>query len=379
MRRWYPQLVHYSKMNYSDALFFTGKCLTLGCYPDRVDEIRAAIRSGWVEWERVVWVSTAHFVFPALYLQLKRAKLLSDLPSDLVEYMDEFTNLNRQRNQQIIDQAIEITALLNQHDISPIFLKGTAYLLDGLFEDIAERMLVDIDFLVPEKDMLRAAEILINDGYHGRKDDEFYVKKSHFHYPGLIREGKIAGVEIHRWMLDMPYRKYFNYEYINDDKKKLELPVRAYVFSDSHQIINNIMVVQINDHGFWQGKIYLRQMYDLLLLSQKKDPIMLVKEFGHYFHRLNAYLAISTKIFANPPCISYEPTWQSRLYLRRIRTDINYPKFARYYKFVFKMIRQIFYYINVLFQTTYRKDFRQFIFKKLRNPSWYGEHIRKLL
>ncbi len=139
------------------------------------------------------------------------------------------------------------------------------------------------------------------------------------------------------------------------------------------------MVVQINDHGFWQGQIYLRQMYDLLLLSQKQDPLKQVKQLGHYFHRLNAYLALSTKIFANPPCISFEPTWQAKLYLWRIRMDITYPRFARSYKFVFRMIKQVFYYISVLFQTIYRKDFRHFIFKKLRNPSWYGEHLRKLL
>ena len=43
-------------------------------------------------------VSTAHYVFPALYCNLKRANFLKYLPADLVEYMKFITNLNKERN-----------------------------------------------------------------------------------------------------------------------------------------------------------------------------------------------------------------------------------------------------------------------------------------
>jgi len=152
-------------MTYKEALLFIGKSLTLDCYPGRADEIRSVIRSGSVIWEQIVSVGTAHFVFPALFLQFKRSGLLPELPADLVVYMEEFTELNRQRNRQLIEQATELTALLNLHGISPVFLKGTAHLFDGLYNDIAERMIGDIDFLVTEKDLIKASDVMMNQGY----------------------------------------------------------------------------------------------------------------------------------------------------------------------------------------------------------------------
>ncbi len=81
----------------------------MGCNPERIGKVREIISSGSVVWESVVWVSTSQLVFPALYMQVKRAGLLPDLPHDLVEYMTEFSSLNRERNNQIILQAKRIS------------------------------------------------------------------------------------------------------------------------------------------------------------------------------------------------------------------------------------------------------------------------------
>ena len=59
------------------------------------------------------------------------------MPDDLVEYMIHITNLNRERNEQIIEQAKEVNQLLLDHNITPVFLKCTWNLLEGLYEDIA--------------------------------------------------------------------------------------------------------------------------------------------------------------------------------------------------------------------------------------------------
>ncbi|HAQ21344.1 MAG TPA: hypothetical protein DCR40_19255 [Prolixibacteraceae bacterium] len=62
----------------------------------------------------------------------------------------------------------DITAILNKENIQPVFLKGTANLLDGLYSDVGERMIGDIDFLVKEEDYLKAAELLksVDKKYH---------------------------------------------------------------------------------------------------------------------------------------------------------------------------------------------------------------------
>ena len=46
--------------------------------------------------------------------------------------MEHITNLNRERNQQIITQAKELNTLLLKNNITPIFLKGTGNLIRGV-------------------------------------------------------------------------------------------------------------------------------------------------------------------------------------------------------------------------------------------------------
>jgi len=130
-------------MNYKETLFFVAKCLTINHEEHNEIIIKNLLKSNAVDWDAVVKLSTAHYVFPALYCNLKRASFLAYLPEELVEYMKYITDLNRDRNKEIIEQAKELNELLLQNKITPIFLKGTGNLLEGLYEDIGERM-VDV-------------------------------------------------------------------------------------------------------------------------------------------------------------------------------------------------------------------------------------------
>jgi len=50
------------------------------------------------------------------------------------------------------------------------YFKCTANLLDGIYSDVGERMIGDIDFLVKEEDYFRTAAILYGKGYqHNNK------------------------------------------------------------------------------------------------------------------------------------------------------------------------------------------------------------------
>ena len=51
------------------------------------------------------------------------------------------------------------------NNIRPIFLKGTANLLAGVYEDIGERMVGDIDFIFSQQDYPKAITILRDFGY----------------------------------------------------------------------------------------------------------------------------------------------------------------------------------------------------------------------
>ena len=50
-----------------------------------------------------------------------------------------------------------MNATLNTAGISPIYLKGTGNLIDGIYGDVGERIIGDTDLRVPEKDILTTA------------------------------------------------------------------------------------------------------------------------------------------------------------------------------------------------------------------------------
>ena len=75
-------------MNYKETLFFIAKCLTISLEEKNRQEIEKQLKSTSIDWDAVVKVSTAHYVFPALYCNLKRADFLQYLPQELVSYME---------------------------------------------------------------------------------------------------------------------------------------------------------------------------------------------------------------------------------------------------------------------------------------------------
>lgn len=130
--------------------------MTISLEEKNRDEIEIILKTTDIDWDSVVKVSTSHYVFPAIYCNFKRFDFLKYLTQDLVSYMEYITDLNRDRNTQIIVQAQELNTLLLSNSITPIFLKGTGNLLANLYDDIAERMVGDIDFIFSKEDYPKA-------------------------------------------------------------------------------------------------------------------------------------------------------------------------------------------------------------------------------
>ena len=79
-------------MNYKEILFFIAKCLTISLEAKNRQQIEKQLKSTSIDWDTVVKVSTAHYVFPALYCNLKRVDYLKYLPHELVNYMGLLSN-----------------------------------------------------------------------------------------------------------------------------------------------------------------------------------------------------------------------------------------------------------------------------------------------
>jgi len=354
-------------MNYKETLLFIGKCLTITHNEHNRTQVQKVIEVGNVNWDNIVKLSTKHYVFPALYCNFKRACFLHYLPEELVNYMKHITDLNRERNLQILEQAKEINELLLTNNITPVFLKGTANLLDHLYEDIAERMVGDIDFIVDKNITDKTLKILSENRYTylvKTTKQIAYIK----HYPRLIKKESINAIEVHFEMTLKKFNPIFNYQIVKQNLRKKE---GFTLLSHEHQIAHTIINKQLNDFGYVYKNIALRNYYDLYLLSYKANTLKSIGKFPTIFKQLNSFLALASCVFPNTKNIVFEENSSINSYQKSVLKLLSRPKKHkirnRYLRLYFLTNSRI----KLIIKAFYSKRHCIYVLHKLIDVKWY--------
>lgn len=345
-------------MNYSETVLFVAKCLTISSNEKNKIEVKKVIEDKTFDWDSIVRVSTSHFVFPALYLNLKYAELLKQLPNDLCNYMEHITNLNRERNLSILKQVKDINRLLLKHDIEPIFLKGASFIVEELYIDISERMIGDIDFIVKGSQFKEAVLILKKYGYNSvTKEDKTFLPSKH--YPRLVRKGSIAAIEVHKSVISNKYSEKYNYTFFLKKNREIE---NIKIPSIDNQIIHNCINKQFGDNGKQYKSFSLRNSYDLFKLSFKGFPLDAINKEIKYFKIFNNYLANSYFLFKHEN-LSYK---KSRKALMSLKISIFLLENPIFYK-----INKIFHSTFLNFEIKFKKTIKLLFKKEYRNYYLY--------
>jgi hypothetical protein len=356
-------------MNYKETLYFVATCLTISLEDKNRYAIEVQLQSNIIDWDAVVKVSTAHFVFPALYCNLKRADFLQYVPQELVSYMEHITHLNRERNQEIITQAQELNSLLLANSITPIFLKGTGNLVAGLYEDIAERMVGDIDFIFSKEDYPKVISMLLEHGYEEviKTDYNWPMFK---HYPRLKKENNIAAIEIHKELLLEKYASEFNYSFVKKDSQVIN---GVKVLSYANKLNLSIIANQINDNGFYYKTMALRNAYDVFLLSKKTNAKDAMSTLDKLNHPLNCFLAACYEVFNTVDSLAYNKNKKIVSYLSVFNSQFtNRKKTKRKHKRI-KIYLFIKSRLNILYKSVVYKEYRIWLFKRVTDKNWYKE------
>ena len=314
-------------MSYKDVFYFVAMCLTISQEKKNRQIIEARLKQNDIDWEFVVEVSTGHYVFPAMYCALKREGFLTYLPQELLNFMEHVADTNRDRNTKIISQAKQLNTFLLSHGITPIFIKGTANLLAGLYSDITERMVGDIDFLFSSQDYPKAIQVLKEYGYCYQKQlATKYPYPWSKHYPRLIKEGAIAAIEIHDKLLIEEYTQEFNYDSV---KSSIHVIDNVAMLSDANMLNLSILANQINDFRFHYRTISLRNAYDVFLLSKKTAATNAVNSITTLSHPLHCFLAACNEVFNSPDSLTYTQTKQTKAYLKLFKEQFINPRKAK--------------------------------------------------
>jgi len=358
-------------MSFKETLYFIAKCLSISLEEKNKQEIAKQLKSTSIDWDAVVKVSTAHYVFPVLYCNLKRADFLQYLPHELVNYMEHITDINRERNKQIILQANELNNVLLANNIRPIFLKGTGNLLAKIYNDIAERMVGDIDFIFSKEDYPKAIRVLIEFGYYSKVPSQ----STNRHYSRLIKKGSFAAIEIHKELVIEKYANEFSYNFV---QKNSQVVNGVFVLSYANKLNLSIIANQINDSGFYYKRMALRNAYDVFLLSKKTNAKAAVNTLNKLSHPLNCFLAACYEVFNRVDSLEYSKSIETALYLRNFNSQFTNPIPIKRKPIFNKIYLFIKYRSNILYNSIIYKEYRVWLFNLLTDKNWYKRKLVQL-
>lgn len=290
------------------------------------------------EWQSVLHLSGRHLVTPPLRWAAREQGLISMLPTDVREYLDAVCALNLDRNRQCEDQLIHLAQALNSIDVRPVLLKGAAALVSGLYPTSAERIIGDIDVLIPAQRLPDILDRLGIAGYQpvageGELPKAEDLMRQHHHYPPLQSPDWPAAVELHVHPVHLSATRLLSAAEVCREAKpvlwhggELSLP------SPTHFLMHNVIHAFVVD---FRKRLFLslRQLFEFVhanrVYSERIDCPAIVARFDSQGYReaLRGYAALANAYlgFQAPPGLTLEGWEQGRPILHRIRTDLSHP------------------------------------------------------
>lgn len=323
-------------------------------------------------WVDFTEVAMDQLVMPALAHRLGHDGATDRLPPLVSRYLDAMLRLNRGRNEQIREEALDLADALNEIDIVPVFLKGSAALLTGLYDESGFRVMSDMDVLVPMDRADDCQRHLTGLGYAPRKQYQHPRNKS---FETFVRRASVAPVDLHHQLLDFEYRSVLSARDVMADAVTHRWHhVEYMVPSMTHQVMINIGHAQLNDHGYWFGNLPLRLLLDLALFEEKPDEQIdwqrVEKAYTETGNRraLEFHLYAARKLLGVETDIDVRPRLATKLLLWRSISLMGFPGLQR---FSFRFIRVYL----LLMRELSAAELRARLLRNMADPGWWQRHL----
>lgn len=360
-------------MNRLQIYYLIGNILSLENDSERRKSIIHSFESPTLSWPLFISTASNHLVLQTIYCRLQEQNLIEFIPSEILIHLKYIRDLNYNRNLEILEQVKSINRILGKEGISPLYLKGIGNLIDGLYSDVAERIMYDIDFMVQEDQFETAAEILLNDDYRANKIYLSVKRKEMKHYPRLAKIGTRAAVEIHRIPVDYVYSRTFGAEEVWQNKKWVEVSSHCFVMSDRHKIIHNFIHSQLHHNGNLYAKTFMRNIYDLYLLSKRENLEPIFVQMNNYHQQAVNYISIMNKTFNIDHSNLKIFKLTGIIYLFRYEINLRTYFLSRVTYFIIKIFKA---YIRLPMISIADKELRASLIKRLFNKHWYKQHFK---
>ena len=167
------------------------------------------------------------------------------------------------------EQLSELTAALADEGISPLFLKGAAFILENGLAPQPWRPMCDLDFLVGRDELCRTVEIARHLGYAASHDR--FSEVHDVHYPMLLRPPDVIGLEAHVKLTWANLPASLSADAFQRDALSVDTGSGVVrIPSDLHRIAHLVIHAQISAHRFGRNEIALRDLMDWYHLAGRE-------------------------------------------------------------------------------------------------------------
>jgi hypothetical protein len=320
-------------MSRTAAFHFLCGCLSRSVVGAQ-DALLQSARNPAFAWETFVQIAAEMLVAPAVLDALRSKNLIAALPADVINFFDGVATLNRQRNEWLVSEAIAHAAMLNEIGVVPVFLKGGAYLLSGLYPDLALRLTLDLDVLVPAERLSDCVDRLRADGYKELLTNWDF--SGHHHYSPLWREGTTAALELHSEPLDALHRRLLPAAEVLREAVVLQRgPVKLAVPSARCRMIQAVAHAQLADQAYIFGQLPMRELVDFTRLYETFagaiDWHELTQRFANcgFATAFELHLLAAERLLALPIETPIRVSATARALYRRALWQVGHPRWSR--------------------------------------------------
>ena len=278
------------------------------------------------QWEKVLRLSGDHLVTPQLRWALREQDLFSTLPTDVAEYLEAVYTLNLDKNTRCEEQLAKFIQALNSLGVRPLLLKGAAVIVGGLYPTPGERMITDIDVLIPSEHLPEILDRLAAEGYrlangNGKPENIEEPKHlSHHHYPPIYHPDWPVTIELHLHPVPLHYGRLLG----ADEMFREATPLKWHggeclLPAPVHFIVHNFIHGFLHDTKYAMKNVSLRQLFEFALASRTYGNLLdwnairqCCKMLG-YEIALRQYLTLVGVCFGSPFTPSVTADWVERV------------------------------------------------------------------
>ena len=299
-----------------------------------------------INFEKLITLASGHLMLPALFFNIQKKKASYLFPEDFIAYIKNIFAINKARNEILLAEAKELSQLLVENNINHIFLKGTALLLSNVFEDIGERMIGDIDFIIQHKDEGKIREVLEYNNSCKTENLSLWKLFKPTHLPKKVRKNKTIAIETHLELLEPEQRCIFNSKKLQNDFKK---GVKTYKTPSTFFLFEHcIHGIQLRDKGFFTSYHSHRAIYDIYNLDCKNNlTINNIKKdifTKHFFLTIEKFNIFDLQIPSSTVSLYHDKCL-------RVLIPLYLKLFVTIYKYIGKIL--------VLVQLTFNNELRK--------------------